>query len=46
MDEYQINAITEERDNRRDALNKLLMSGVLSTVSIDMANKMWDAIMK
>ena len=33
-------------DNKTDALNKLLASGILTNVSTDMANKLWEAVMK
>lgn len=46
MDDYHTSAVTEVIDPRKDALTKPLMSGVLSNVSVEMANKMWNAIMQ
>lgn len=46
MDDYHTSAVTEVIDPRKDALTKPLMSGVLSNVSVEMANKMWYAIMQ
>lgn len=46
-DDYHMSQITcRTIDNRTDALNQLLNSGILNTVSTDIANKLWEAVMK
>ncbi|XP_045169073.2 uncharacterized protein DDB_G0284459-like [Mercenaria mercenaria] len=47
MKDYHMNQITcRTLDNRTDALNQLLESGILNTVSTDIANRLWEAVMK
>lgn len=45
LGDYQYNKIIDN-ESKRDALNKLIMSGILSIVSLDVANKIWEAVMK
>lgn len=46
MEDYHTSSVTPPIDPWKDALNKLLMSGILSSVSVDIANKMWEAVKK
>lgn len=46
LEDYHVYAVTSDDAEKREALNKILMSGILNTVSINMANRIWDSIMK
>ncbi|XP_053400898.1 uncharacterized protein LOC128557552 [Mercenaria mercenaria] len=46
QEDYLMYQITRTTDDRSEALNQLLDSGILNSVSKDMANKLWEAVMK
>lgn len=46
-EDYCLNAITGSPvDRRRLALDRLLQSGLLNIVSIDVANRLWQSVLK
>ena len=43
---YCYQATERPLDNKTDTLNKLLASGILNQISVEMANKIWESVMK
>lgn len=46
MGDYVSQIVYKPTDNRTKALNELLNSGILNKVSANIANRLWETVMK
>jgi hypothetical protein len=46
QEDYHMYQIVKSTEDRNEALDKLLESGILNSVSKDIANRLWEAVMK